>query len=459
MARLIDLTQFRVNPVAAGRSWLRELRTNPFFRDAALLSGGSATGQLFTLAVSPLLTRMYGPVDFATLGLFMSFLSVAGVGVTLQFETSIMSAVDSSEASYLALSAAFIGIPTSIAAGLALHFFIRYSMLGFGRLPEFIPIALSLVMCFVGYFAVLRYWSLRKGSFRDVSQAMVVQSGARAIFQTLSGIMGLHSAGLIVGETLGRGVGMGRMFRSAWPELKKHVAEFRWSECKRALLRNWKFPILSFPSSLIDALCMSIALPLLVQEYGPQNGGYYALSWRVLALPSVLITQSVADTFHSRIAVCARETPIRVLAYFKRTSLTLLLAGSVPCLILMLWARPIFTMIFGAQWAAAGTMTALIAPWYLAQFVVNPLSRVVLVLSGQETKLIWDMVCLVTVPSLFYFAREREMGVFQTVGLLSIVSALLYVAYFAVLVFLLLKHHRIALAASALNAAGGGAAG
>lgn len=447
------------NPVAAGRSWLRTLKKNPFFRDAALLSSGSAIGLLFTLAVDTLLTRMYGPEDFASLGLFTSFLSVAGVGATLQLETSIMSAADASEASYLALSAGCIGIPTSILAGLLLHLLIRNSLLGFGHLPWFVPIALSLVMLFVGYFAVLRYWSLRKGSFREVSQAVVVQSGARAIFQTLAGLVGLHNVGLILGETLGRAFGMGRMFRSSWPELGRHAANFHWSECRQTLARNWKFPILSFPSSLIDALCMNLALPLLVQEYGAQDGGYYALSWRVLALPSVLITQAVADTFHNRIAVCVRESPAEVLSYFRRTSISLLLAGSIPCLILVFWARPMFMLIFGAPWASAGTMTALIAPWYLAQFVVNPLSRVVLVLSGQETKLIWDLVCLVTVPSLFYVARLRRMGVFQTVGWLSVVSALLYVAYFAVLVVLLFRHHRTVVAPSRVNPDGGEAAG
>ncbi|MGD0548362.1 MAG: hypothetical protein ABR991_11120, partial [Terracidiphilus sp.] len=423
-------------------SWLSNIRASSFLRSAALLSGGSAAGHLFTLAVSPLLTRVYRPEDFACLGLFTSYLSVATVGAAMQYEASIISAADSSEAAYLAMSAGCITIPASALAGLALWLLIHYSLLGFGILPGYVPIALSAVMCFVGYFSILRYWNLRNQQFRNVSRALVVQNAARAIFQTIAGILGVQDAGLIVGETLGRSVGMGHMFRSAWREIRAYTAEFRWSDCKRALLKNWKFPLLSFPSSLIDAICAGMALPLLVQEYGPQSGGEYALVWRVLAMPSVLIIQAVADTFHSAIAKCARETPAAVVAFFRRTCVGLLLAGFVPCAILMLWARPLFTLVFGAQWALSGTMAAIIAPWYLGQFVVNPLSRVVLVLKGQATKLIWDVLCLIAIPTVFYEAHLHRLNVLDAVRLLSIVSAALYLVYFLVLLCLLFSHHR-----------------
>jgi len=435
-------TDFTGNILRQGQSWLRKLKNNSFLRKAAVLSGGTAAGHIFTLAVSPLLTRIYRPEDFGSLGLFTSFLSTAGVGVALQYETSILAAANESEASYLALGSAILGIPTSVIAGLAMWFLIQYSLLGFGRLAWYVPIALSCVMCFLGYFAVLRYWSLRNQEFREVSQSLVVQSAARAVLQTGAGLLGFHEAGLIFGETLGRGVGMGRMFKSAWPELRSQLSGFRWHEFQRVLGKNWKFPVLSFPSALIDAVCISMSVPLLIQQFGPYNGGCYSLVWRALALPSTLISMAVADTFHSQLAACVRESPAEAPKMFLRTSGTLLLVGAVPAAILYVWAEPLFILAFGSQWRIAGAMAALIAPWYLCQFVVNPVSRTVLVLSGQETKLIWDLLCLVAIPTVFYMARIRAMDVLATVRLLSIVSALLYIAYFAVLLYLIHRFHR-----------------
>ena len=442
MWKFAELWQFAGARVSALQSSIGGLKSNSFLRRAGVLSGGSAVGHLFTLAVSPLLTRLYGPQDFGALGLFTSYLAVAGCAVALQYETSIVSAADESEAAYLTFAAAILAIPTSALAGVALWVLIHFSLLGFGSINSYVSVVLSFVMCFVGIFVVLRYWNLRKQDFRQVSQAVVVQSAARAIFQTAGGGLGLHGAGLILGETLGRGMGMGRMFKSAWPELRGYAANFRWSECKRVLWRNRKFPLLSLPSSVMDALCVSLSLPLLIHQYGSESGGYYSLVWRAIALPSVLITLAVADTFHSQIAICARETPTEILRMFMRTSVTLLLIGVVPFLILSFWAQPLFHMIFGAQWATSGAMAALIAPWYLGQFVVNPVSRVVLVLSGQETKLIWDVLCLVSIPAVFHVARVRGMEVMQTVRLLSIVSTALYCVYYAMLLRVIVKFNQ-----------------
>jgi lipopolysaccharide exporter len=427
--------RWRVTQIRTGilRLASSALRPNSFLRRAGVLSGGSALGHLFTLAISPLLTRLYGPSDFGTLGLFTSYLAVAGCAVALQYETSIVSATNDRDATYLMLAATLLTIPTSVLAGGTLWILIRFSLLGFGGLNWYAPVCLSFVMCFVGIFVSLRYWNLRKHEFREVSRAVVTQSAARAFIQAAAGALHLHDAGLIFGETLGRGVGMGRMFTKVLPDLRVFASQFEWSECRRVLWRNRKFPFLSLPSSLMDALCVSLALPMLIHLYGAASGGYYSLVWRAIALPSVLITLAVADTFHSQAAFFARERPHDILGLFARTSLTLLLIGLIPFTIFICWGQPLFRTIFGSQWATSGAIAALIAPWYLAQFVTNPVSRVVLVLNGQETKLAWDALCILSIPAVFYVARVTQMEVLHTIRLLSLVNTALYVAYFLVL--------------------------
>ena len=187
---------------------------------------------------------------------------------------------------------------------------------------------------------------------------------------------------------------------------------------------------------------MSLTVPLLIEQYGSNSGGCYALVWRVLSLPSVLITLAVADTFHAQIAEHVRESPLKVLSFFLRTSMILLLVGMIPGAILLFWARPLFMVVLGAKWGVSGTMAALIVPWFLSQFVVNPVSRSVLVLSGQENKLIWDALCLIAIPTVFYVARVRQLDVLEAVRLLSFVNTGLYLLYFAVLLRLIFTFHR-----------------
>jgi len=334
-------------------------------------------------------------------------------------------------------------LPVRVLAGGILGVLIHFSALGYGGLPRYTPLLLAFAACFVGVFATLRYWCLRKERFGQVSEGVIAQSAGRAIFQTALGAAGFHSAGLLVGETLGRCLGMSRMLRSAWPVLRGYATTFRGQELMQALWRNRKFPLYSLPSSLLDALCISLSVPLLIRLYGASVGGYYSLVWRAITVPSVLVTVAIGDTFHSRLAACARETPDQVMGLFRRTSLSLLLVGSIPSAVLWFWGAPLFRFVFGVRWSLSGTMAAIIVPWYLSEFVVSPVSRVVLVLSGQEMKLVWDVLSLVSLLAVFFVAQWRGMAVLQTVRTLTIVKTGLHVVYFLILMRIIARFKKV----------------
>jgi O-antigen/teichoic acid export membrane protein len=420
--------------VGASTSWFERLLGNAFIRNVGILSGGAALGHAFTLAAAPLLTRLYQPADFGSLGLFTSFLTIMSVAVALRYEVSIVAGQDEAEAAYLTFASLLFAFPISLLAGGILWLVNHFSAIGYGDLPWYAPVLLTCAMFFVGVFTALRYWCLREERFRQVSQGVAVQSAARAICQTALGAVPFHSAGLLLGETLGRCMGMSRMFRSAWPVLKSYWTTFRRKEFIQVLWRHRKFPLYSLPSSFLDALCVGLSVPLLMRLYGASIAGYYSLVWRAVTVPSVVVTVAIADTFHSRLASCARETPAFVMRLFQRTSLGLLLLGSVPAAILWFWGEPLFRLVFGAQWVLSGTIAALVAPWYLLEFVVTPVSRVVLVLGGQEMKLIWDVLSLGSLLTVFFVAQWRVMGPLQTIRVLTIVNIALRVLYYLILV-------------------------
>lgn len=434
MATFANLRQGSRAWVSVRKARVARLRFHPFLRDVGMLSGGAAIGHAFTLAAGPVLTHIYGPKDFGALALFTSFLNVMSVALALQYEVSIVSSRDEGEAAYLTFASLLLAFPVSTLAGGILWGLIHFTALGFGALPWYAPLLMTLALCLTGTFAALRYWCLREKRFAQVSQGLVFQSAGRAMFQTIFGAVRLHSAGLLLGETAGRCLGMSQMFRNAWPVLRRHITAFRWEELTDTLWRNRRFPLFSLPSSFLDTLSVSLTTPLLIRWYGVSVGGYYSLMWRGIALPTALVTAAVADTFHTRLATCARETPEQVMALFKRTSFLLLLFGCTPAAILWFWGVPLFRFVFGADWAFSGAIASVVAPWYLLDFVVSPVSRVVLVLKGQEMKLAWDVLCLTSLLTVFFLARYRGFEVMQTIRVLTVVNVALRLLYFAILV-------------------------
>jgi lipopolysaccharide exporter len=409
-----------------------KLRRNfPFATNVFVLSGGASLGHLFTLAAAPILTRLYLPNDICDLGLFNAFLAVAAVAASLQYDVAIVSAPGQKEAAHLATLSTLLTLPMSVMGGLLLYFMIHLSLVGFGALPVYAAGLMVPTILFTGLFSILRYWSLRDERFDVVSQSVILQNGGRSVSQVALGAIGSHSFGLFFGELFGRGIGMGRMMQNTWPIVRKYSLSFR--DAAKALVSNRQFPLYSTPSSLLNELGTSLPLPLLVTLYGADVGGYYSLVWRVLAVPVVLVGASMADAFHSRAALYAREEPKRLLWFFHSTTAGLLAIGLIPALLIFFFGEQIFLFVFGVKWRLSGIIASIVAPWFLASFIVSPLSRLVYVLHGQRLKLVYDVLILGGNLMAFFLSRHFGWPMLHMVVVMSAMNTVSKVVYYFVL--------------------------
>ena len=421
--------------------------TTGFAKKVAVLSSGTVIAQAINFLLVPVITRLYLPASIGQLALFTSFLSMAAVAVSLRYELGIISAHDEREASQLAFLSILFSIPFSLIISALLFVLIRCSLFGFGTLPQYAALIMFPVLLSTGAFGSLRYWEIRRERYAVVSRSAVMQHGGRSASQVVIGLFRAGAAGLLLGELLGRCLGMGAMFKDAFPVVKPHVLQTTRDEFRSALRKNRKFPMYSLPSSFIDTLSMNISVPLLVVLYGSGVAGHFAIVQRVMAVPMSLLTVGVADVFHSSMAQHAREHPHLCTTLFRKTAFGLLLIGIIPAGLLFFKGESLFSFVFGSRWVLAGTLASAVAPWFLMQFVVSPLSRVVLVFQGQEFKLIYDLLTVVSIGLVFGIAKQHALSVLQTVRWLSAVNTVAYAAYLFVLVYVLSKNCRSAKAA------------
>ena len=401
-----------------------------FFRNFTILSGGSVLAQLFNLALTPLITRLYGPTNFGQLALFLAFFNVAIVAVSLNYEFAIVSSGSDREAAHLTLCSFLLSIPTAAVAGLIFYGLVRFQISGYGTMPLYAAALIAPALMCAACFSALRYWLLRGERFGLISRGAVVQNASRALAQSGFGFLGPHTAGLLVGEIIGRCSGMTRMLRTAWPGLKRELTGSDFGQLQAALKKNRRFAVYSLPSSLLDTLAVSISFPLVVYFYGLNAGGSYALVARALALPAVVITANVADAFHSRAALMWQQDPEALPGFVKRMATILLLIGAIPAAILVAFGPHLFVWVFGGKWAEAGVMAAWAAPRFLAQFVVNPLSRMVLVAGRQEVKFIYDIMAFVGTIVVFAAARHWSWTVINLVAGLAALNTAAYAVFY-----------------------------
>jgi O-antigen/teichoic acid export membrane protein len=141
----------------------------------------------------------------------------------------------------------------------------------------------------------------------------------------------------------------------------------------------------------------------------------------------------VADAFQARLALYVRNTPDRIAQLFHRTSAGLICAGIIPTAVLMFYAGPAFRAVFGEKWIVAGKMAAIVAPFFFAQFVVSPLSRLVFVLDGQRLKLIYDVVALSGMIGVFAFSKWQHLPLMRALAILSAVGTFTFAVYYLLL--------------------------
>ena len=126
------------------------------------------------------------------------------------------------------------------------------------------------------------------------------------------------------------------------------------------------------------------------------------------------------------------SAPPRTSAFWQKTARRLLmfaLAVYVPAAVLAPLAAGWW---FGKAWADAGPMMAALAPLCIAQTVVSPISRGLLLSGREERKLLADLACLILPVTTLYLASSGSM--LFAIGCFSAASVVGFIIYYVVVV-------------------------
>jgi lipopolysaccharide exporter len=414
---------------------------NPsFIREVMLLVGGTAMAQVLAILCTPLLTRVYGPVDFGVYATYSSLLSILAVPVCLRYELAIPLPQDEDEAFAVLVVSLTAAILVSLVIFLVVWRFAGpiSSLLKVEPLRPYLWM-LSIGLLGTGIYRALNYWATRKQRFVSVSRTKVTQVLAQSIVQVGLGSLTHSVSGLLIGDVIGRSGGSTSM---GWTLLNKDRQAWKTVRLRtihQAARRYLRFPLISTWASLLNALSLQLPLLLINALFTTTVAGWYSLSYRVLAAPITLIGQAVGQVFYARAARAQREPD--QLRQLTTDVATFLLAAGLPAFSWVTMVGPrLFTLAFGTHWTEAGVFAQVLSPWFMFWIVSNPLSnllfvrgwqglnlgvtvlealtRVGSVLLGRETvSPLWALVCLsasglmVSWISLYIFLKAARASI------------------------------------------------
>jgi len=402
-------------------------------RGLLALGGGSAGGYALTLALSPILTRLYSPELFGLFGVFSAIVAIFSIFATLSLELGILGADRRSESLRFAtgglaaaLFATAIALPAAIFIG---------GSAPFGQLPIW-AVCAALAVCLTTVLQLTATnWAIRTDRNNRAARATFAGLAGRSLLQVGFGFWFGGLGGLIAGEWLGRVAGwLTAEAGTARAALRRITSAPR--RIVAHLSRNRRYPFYVTPAVSIEVALVWLPAPFFAIAYGPDVGGFVALIQRLGSAPLTIVNQSLGQLVHRHAGDMIRVNPRRVLTLTSGLVLATLPLLAVLMAVLWFYGEQIAGAVFGTAWRQAGLVALIFAPLYYVQFLSLVTNRLILVLDRMRLKLAASGLHLVVLVASLPAARLAGLDWLGAMALLVTLLTLSYAAVFAFVLWL-----------------------
>lgn len=414
----------------SGRAALR----SPVLRNIATVASGTAGAQVITLALMPVITRIYGPETYGILGVFMSLAFMLIPVAALTYPVAIvLPKRDADARGLIRLSLLIACAFAALAAAVIALFGERLADLaGVTQIAPFLML-LPLVLLAGAALEVTQQWLIRQQRYRLTAGVAVQQAIAHNGLRIAVGLLHASPAALLLSTAVGPLLhtlmlnwglrrNPGAVAQSAAPAVQLSTRELA--------LQYHDFPLFRAPQMLINAVSQNLPTLVLAVFFGPVAAGFFALCKQALNVPTQLVGKSVADVYYPRISTAVQDhQPIA--GMLAKATAALALVGLLPFALVFCFGPQLFALVFGEQWAVAGEYARWLALAEYMIFVSRPCTVAVPALALQGRFLIFEVLSTVLrIAALMAGALFLEQAE-QTVMAFTAASILIYLSLIA----------------------------
>ena len=360
----------------------RYLGKSELFKNVAVLVSGTAIAQAITLLISPVLTRLFTPEDFAVFAQFSAIVSIIGVVAAGRYEMAIVLPRSDSHAEELLFLCVLFSLLSFVVTFLVI---IAYDFF-FSNDPEsyfttwfyLAPLAVLLS----GLYAAFNYWSSRQKTFYLNSAGRVGMALLNAAMSLFFGWLGYAFSGLILGFVLGQLLGVLIMSHKHLLNFLRDIGSLRFSHLKERGIEYKKFPMVNAPHALVDSIQDNGVVFVLSYYFLSPIVAFYAHAFRLLKAPVGLIGSAFYQVSYQKLSQMKNNHEnVRpfILSMYKK----MFLIGFPFFLPLFLFTPEIFAFVFGEKWLLSGEIAQILIPWIFINFIIAPISCVPLVYGKQ----------------------------------------------------------------------------
>lgn len=385
-------------------------------RNIFFLLGGTALAQIFTFAISPILTRLYTPDDFGVLGIVLAASSIIATSAHMRLNLAIALTDNLTEAKKVFVSTLSIIVLTSLfcIVGLSIVTF-TFTLAEYTFFVLFSIFILSIINSCIDVYNYWQSYRLRhKESARNASARALLTGFTQVFMSYLSG------AGLIIGIIIG-GIGSLMLFFKDYYKHKENKINAK-IDILYVITKYKTFPLYSMPQGFLASFSLNLAPLVLGAKFGIAVAGQYWLAYRILLAPIALFGGAYKQVLHPLFSDKKKCYESKIKLAQKHT--VLFLVFFLPIIFFFFYySTELFTLFFGENWSKAG----IFASWLVLCFGLDiaKIPSVCLIHAFEKHKdfLIYELI-LAVFRVLAVSLGVLYLNDIETVTLFSIVSSL-----------------------------------
>jgi O-antigen/teichoic acid export membrane protein len=376
----------------------------------AMLSGSMLASLLSVIAL-PVLARLYSPEDYGMLALFSSVVAlVSPIGSLRYGDAMMLPRRRADAANVLWLS---ILVSATLTTLLVLLLPLRHEIADWKGDPTLATWLLFLPPTVLGLRlrSLLKIWLLRHNRFPVASSGDFANNLWLVALRVLGGLPLLYRGplGLIGSVTVGHFATVAWYGRhTAWRDLGR---SFSWRRIGELAVRYRRFPLLSMPSSLINASLSYLPVAIVAWAFGTEVSGQYWQAFITFLIPLTILAAAVQHVFFVRAAEAERDgnLPRLVADVYDR----LVMIGLFPVLGALIVAPDVYAVVLGAEWRDAGEYLRVLAPWFFLAASCAPLTRIFDVREKQRADLTSSaLMAALMVPAIWWGAQQSDIWLY-----------------------------------------------
>ncbi len=401
---------------------------NNFFQQVALLSTGSSLAQLITIASSPIITRIFSPEALGVSALFFTVVGPLAIISTMSYQIAIVLPRNDSEAMKIVKLSFCLTLFFSIFFLIVWILFEKYILKIFDL--ELITSYLFLIpLAILGSSinSITSQWLIRKKLILLISKIAIISALISSLLKIIIGFYFPQPIVLISVSIFILYIGL-ILIKFYEPAELENLNIYKFSTKLFLQLffiaKKYKdFFVYRTPQNLLNMLNHSIPIFMLTFLSGIESAGFYSLTFAVLSVPITVIAGSVYQIIYPKLNEQFLEGE-RIYPFLYKSLIWLSLFIFIPILIISLFGKEIFTVIFGVVWERSGIYAQWMSLALFTLFISRPIFAAIPILKIQKELLIWEVFDFILKILIFYFFYNNYHSDIKIVATLSILSAI-----------------------------------